>query len=867
QYRSHLPLSHSSAPSKLRFSLSWPPPITTTPQPQNAPKNDHTTLHPHPPPHSPPPLHHLIKHPQHLNHSHHNHNHNPHLTLPLPTGFHPNQPKTPILHLNLLQQPPIQNPRLRFRDPKGKGRGQNGNNRKGEKDVWWVSWNWTGDGVVVVELLDIWNLVVARNVFDEMPESERVVLWQSFDHPGDTLFPGQKLGWDMKSGLDRLLSSWRGGDDPGTGILCLGLSLWVIRRSLCGVKGRRVVYRSGPWVGTRWSGVPEMNSSSSAYAPDDQCDDYNVCGPLGVCNASSLALCQCVQGFAPEQAWVLRDGSAGCVRKTRWDCQGDGFLLMMSMKLSLSSGAFVKRSMRIEECEGLCRMNCSCTAYADAEFVAGVGSGCVMWFGDLIDLRDFARVVRIYMLDLQLLIWKCRVSFGEACQCVMLFTLFGFILIICNRLMHDFFISQLKLYFYNWWECGYQHSVKLQQREEHHIGCEQYPWILFSSMICCLLSMEEEAANKCEKGMFGTTTNRGEITQVKDRRMTWSYHCLILKQLSWPPTISHDEKKLGAGGFGCVNKGVLADGQEVAVKRLSKDFGQGSEQFRNEVQLIAKLQHRNLVRLLGCWFDMEEKMLLYEYLPNRSLDSIIFSEYFLLQNNNRRHTKLMLLFSSIKFTCYRHSLLMSCLLMPCRDSLFRIIHRDLKASNILLDTEWNPKISDFGMERLFGGEERESSNTRRVVGTYDAFVPLQWIYMSPEYAMHGIFSVKSDVFSFGVLVLEIVTGRENRGFHNEDNEANLLGHAWKLWREGRGSELLDPTVRSSSSDEEVIRCIQVALLCVQERADDRPTMATVQLMLNSDSILLPRPKLPGFCFGWKTLESDSSSSKQDESLR
>ncbi|GAB2226980.1 hypothetical protein Droror1_Dr00008779 [Drosera rotundifolia] len=133
-------------------------------------------------------------------------------------------------------------------------------------------------------------------------------------------------------------------------------------------------------------------------------------------------------------------------------------------------------------------------------------------------------------------------------------------------------------------------------------------------------------------------------------------------------------------------------------------------------------------------------------------------------------------------------------------------------------------------------------------------------YMSPEYAMDGIFSVKSDVFSFGVLVLEIVTGRKNRGFHNEDNEANLLGHAWKVWREGRGSELLDPTVRSSSSDEAVIRRVQVALLCVQE------SMATVQLMLNSDSILLPRRKLPGFCFGWKTLEIDSSSSKQDESF-
>ncbi|XP_048490539.1 receptor-like serine/threonine-protein kinase SD1-8 isoform X4 [Beta vulgaris subsp. vulgaris] len=136
--------------------------------------------------------------------------------------------------------------------------------------------------------------------------------------------------------------------------------------------------------------------------------------------------------------------------------------------------------------------------------------------------------------------------------------------------------------------------------------------------------------------------------------------------------------------------------------------------------------------------------------------------------------------------------------------------------------------------------------------------------MAPEYAMDGLFSIKSDVFSFGVLVLEIISGTKNRGFYNADHELNLLGYSWKLWREGKGTELLDKVMGESFSIHEVLRCLQVGLLCVQERAEDRPTMASVVLMLGSESASLPLPKLPGFCMGWNPNETDSSSSKQDD---
>ncbi|XLU45687.1 hypothetical protein S245_040501, partial [Arachis hypogaea] len=268
--------------------------------------------------------------------------------------------------------------------------------------------------------------------------------------------------------------------------------------------------------------------------------------------------------------------------------------------------------------------------------------------------------------------------------------------------------------------------------------------------ICAYITWQKWTAKQA-RTLSQKKTTVGEQNQMKlDELPLFEF-----QKLATATNNFHAENMLGKGGFGPVYKGHLEDGQEIAVKRLSKASGQGLEEFMNEVVVISKLQHRNLVRLLGCCVEPDEQMLVYEFMPNKSLDAFLFDP-------QRRKVldwkkRFNIIEGIARGILYLH-----------RDSRLRIIHRDLKASNILLDDAMNPKISDFGLARIFRGDEDHEASTKKVIGTYG--------YMPPEYAMEGLFSEKSDVYSFGVLLLEIVSGRKNTSFYNHRQSLSLVGY-------------------------------------------------------------------------------------------
>ncbi|KAH9623155.1 hypothetical protein KSS87_011009 [Heliosperma pusillum] len=285
----------------------------------------------------------------------------------------------------------------------------------------------------------------------------------------------------------------------------------------------------------------------------------------------------------------------------------------------------------------------------------------------------------------------------------------------------------------------------------------------------------------------------------------------------------HSSRKLGEGGFGPVFKGILADGREVAVKMLSKNSRQGQREFINEAKLLARVQHRNVVNLLGYCAHGEEKLLVYEYVSNESLDKFLFKP-------DKRHLldwkKRYDIISGIaRGLVYLHE-----------DSHSCIIHRDIKASNVLLDDKWIPKIADFGMARLFP-EDQTHVNTR-VAGTNG--------YMAPEYVMHGHLSVKADVFSFGVLMLELISGRRNSSHSLSLDDQNLLDWAYKLFKRSKTLEVLDPTIASTAIAEQVALCVQIGLLCTQSDPSLRPAMRRVIGLLSKKPTSLEEPSRPGF---------------------
>lgn len=284
------------------------------------------------------------------------------------------------------------------------------------------------------------------------------------------------------------------------------------------------------------------------------------------------------------------------------------------------------------------------------------------------------------------------------------------------------------------------------------------------------------------------------------------------------------ENQLGSGGFGPVFKGVLGDRRMIAVKKLALEKSQqGETEFLAEVRMITSIQHKSLVRLLGCCSDGTERLLVYEYMTNGSLDAIIYGRRNQFLNWKIRFQIILGVARGLQ---YLHE-----------DSHLRIVHRDIKASNILLDEKFQPKIGDFGLARFFPEDQTYLSTT--FAGTLG--------YTAPEYAIRGELSVKADIYSFGVLVLEIISCRKNTDLTLPTEMQYLPEYAWKLYERSKTVDIVDPRLwADGTTEKDVLQVINLALLCLQQYPSLRPPMSEIVAMLMSKAQMVGTPVRPTF---------------------
>nr|XP_051209069.1 receptor-like serine/threonine-protein kinase SD1-8 isoform X2 [Lolium perenne] len=632
------------------------------------------------------------------------------------------------------------------------------------------------------------------------------ILWQSFDYPTDTLLPGMNLRLSHKMHPLQQLVSWKSQQDPSPGDFSYSADPEHLLQSFTW-HASRPHRRSPVWTNNLVPmnymsrsnstiymalhpagdevymsfGMPtgsfvvlvrmeidylgkvniliwESNISvwKSLYAqPEQECNIYGYCGPYGYCdNTQIVPGCKCLDGFEPRdrKGWIAGSFSQGCRRKEVLRCtHGDGFLTFPGMKVP---DKFLHvRSRSFDECTEECRSNCSCVAYAYSKLnnmdIDGDDTRCLVWTGDLIDTENCIQGgENLYVRSNRLRGSKRKINTLE----IVLPAVSSLLILTCIGLI---------------WFCGFRVLT----------------------------------ANQGSKIMW-KRLSRGDASSFNEHAdRNTEFPVLSFREIAAATNNFSESSIVGQGGFGNVYKGTLGDGMEIAVKRLRVGSVQGAVEFKNEIALIAKLQHRNLVKLVGCCKHEDEKLLIYEYLPNGSLDAFIFDDA--RKSLLNWPTRFKIITGIARGLLYLH-----------QDSRMMMIHRDLKASNILLDAEMNPKISDFGTARIFGVNEQQE-HTNRVIGTF-----------------------------FGVLLLEIVSGLKIGTTSPTRRCRNLIDYAWSLWKDGKILNLVDSSIIEGCSLDEAGRCIHMGLLMVQDNPNARPLMPWVVSSLDNKSIELMPPKEP-----------------------
>ncbi|KAJ7981372.1 S-receptor-like serine/threonine-protein kinase [Quillaja saponaria] len=664
--------------------------------------------------------------------------------------------------------------------------------------IWSTNLRPSNSSSVIAVLLNNGNLVLR----DSSNASE--LLWQSFDYPAHTWLPENKISRNKKTNASRILTSWKNSQDPAPGLFSMELDPKGSTAYIILWNRSEQYWTSGAWNGQIFSLVPEMranflfnfsffsneeeeyftfslynNSILSRFVmdvsgqiqvsswlegprlwnlfwsqPRQQCEVYALCGAFGSCNEESQQSCNCLTGFVPKSRsdWDLNDYSGGCVRRASLQCgntslangEKDKFLKLYSVGLPEHGQSLEVGSA--EECESTCLNNCSCEAFAYDN------SGCSIWGGDLLNMKQLAdddssgKILNIKLAASEISSPKNNkgmivgVAVGSVAAVVVLLGLLVFLILRRRRLI-------------------------------------------------------------------------GTGKAVEGSLMAYGYRDL-------QNATKNFSEKLGGGGFGSVFKGALPDSSFIAVKKL-ESISQGEKQFRTEVCTIGTIQHVNLVRLRGFCSEGTKKLLVYDYMPNGSLDSHLF------QGKNSPlnwKTRYEIALGTARGLTYLHE--------KCRDC---IIHCDIKPENILLDSEFCPKVADFGLAKLIGRDFSRVLTTMR--GTRG--------YLAPEWISGVAVTAKADVYSYGMMLFEFVSGRRNSE-PSEDGKVKFFP-TWAasiIIREDDVLSLLDPRLDGNADVEELLRICKVACWCVQDDETHRPSMGQVVQILEGvlDVNLPPVPR-------------------------
>ncbi|XP_037481961.1 G-type lectin S-receptor-like serine/threonine-protein kinase At2g19130 [Triticum dicoccoides] len=669
-------------------------------------------------------------------------------------------------------------------------------NQTTKSTIWSAQTNVTANNTIAV-LLNSGNFILRSS------SNASSVLWQSFDYPTDTFLPGMKLGWDKVTGLNRRLVSRKNSVDLAPGNYISQLDPNGKDQFIHTLLESSIAYwSSGVWNGQYFPSIlPEMTGNEKYYTtftfvnndqetyftydlpgesfvynlvmdvsgrtksliwvegsvgwrmvyaqPTLQCDVFAVCGPFTTCTDHTLPFCNCMKGFSIRSPndWELEDHTGGCKRNTPLDCGISKNISVQDMFHPIACVGLPKNGSNIEHAKSVGRCAQVCLGNCTCTAYSYDNNGCFVWHGELIDVVQK----------------QCNDSINS------------------NRATLYLRLATSEV----------QMSLEINNRRSLIIGVAVGASFLFFSLLFLFFLL---IIRRRRLSAQAITLHEGSVGIT-------SFRYLDLQRAT-----KNFSEKLGAGGFGSVFKGFLNDSCAIAVKRLDGAC-QGEKQFRAEVRSIGVIQHINLVKLIGFCTEGDSRLLVYEHMQNRSLDSHLF------QSN---HTEMELTWTIRYQIALGVARGLAYLHDSCQDC---IIHCDIKPENILLDASFVPKIADFGMAKFLGRDfSRVLTTMRGTIG-----------YLAPEWISGTIITAKVDVYSYGMILLELISGRRNSGGNSASDIDDVYFPvlvANKLQKGDVGS-LVDQNLRGDVSLNQVERAFKVACWCIQDHEFHRPKMAEV----------------------------------------